>query len=763
MASLTPADIPALHHVLMAAINQDPTTQKAAEAELLSVSARPGFCSCLVEILSTPDTDSSCRWMAVLQLKNIVLRHWRSILPGALSADEKAHLRSRMLGLLALEDPKLAVQVAVVISKIARVDYPKAWPDLFQTLLALLSEATSRHTEQRTLLVLHHVLKELASKRLQSDQRAFEAVAALLLGPLASRWSADTTALLALLSNPGGGPAPIYGSWLLGLKCLRRLLAYGFPSDARTLTCSSEVVAALPALLSALRALGLLQRDEAQEGTLKLLKALLHLQELHPWSFWPSCVLLPLLEWCVDWLAGPGRGAAAGAAARLPMLLLHQTLRCPSYRGASAALTLNLSARRQVEQQSSMAAEVRAGLEEFWGAEDRRPRLLRSLVLRYVPLTSEDLEEWAVGPEAFHHALMNVAWEESVRGCAENLALALFEGHRKELAPVAVGLLHAACASPDVLEREAAYRLVAVAAEELHGALDFPAWLHSTLLPEARGANLAAARPSPNPLRRAALLLPGHWLGELKSEDRMALHTTMLCALGRECDMAVRLAALVTLRALVDDWSFEHAEYTPFVASSFEAVGALLQDATELDTQLQAFDYLNTLIDRLREGVVPHAPGLMRLLPAVWSGPGAAPPLLCMQALGTLSRVLCALGLDSPAVHPALLPALHAALDPSADCGVHEDGLQTWLVALRCSPAGSAGAATGERKGAAVPLPLLGGEGRSRHDRALGHTEWRLWVLEATVPQERALVHCQPLVGGRGCHARPVSNVILYI
>lgn len=143
-----------------------------------------------------------------------------------------------------------------------------------------------RHTppaEQRTLLVLHHVLKELASKRLQSDQRAFEAVAALLIGPLASRWSADTAALLALLSNPGGGPAPIYGSWLLGLKCLRRLLAYGFPSDARTLTCSSEVVAALPALLSALRALGLLQRDEAQEGTLKLLKALLHLQELHPW------------------------------------------------------------------------------------------------------------------------------------------------------------------------------------------------------------------------------------------------------------------------------------------------------------------------------------------------------------------------------------------------------------------------------------------------------------------------------------------------
>ena len=30
-------------------------------------------------------------------------------------------------------------------------------------------------------------------------------------------------------------------------------------------------------------------------------------------------------------------------------------------------------------------------------------------------------------PEAFHHELENVAWEESLRGCAENTYLALFE------------------------------------------------------------------------------------------------------------------------------------------------------------------------------------------------------------------------------------------------------------------------------------------------------------------------------------------------
>lgn len=104
----------------------------------------------------------------------------------------------------------------------------------------------------------------------------------------------------------------------------------------------------------------------------------------------------------------------------------------------------------------------------------------------------------------------------------------------------------------DPLHKEAVYRLTAVAADELHGAVDFRSWLHSALVPEARsGAGVARG---PDPVRRQALLLPSYWLGVLRPEDRPPLYEATLRALGRDSDLAIRLAGLVTLTALVEDW-----------------------------------------------------------------------------------------------------------------------------------------------------------------------------------------------------------------
>ena len=70
---------------------------------------------------------------------------------------------------------QFAVQIAVVIAKVARVDYPRHWPSLFADLLGKL-ESSDTLTTRRTYLVLHHVLKELSTKRLAPDQRAFAEV-----------------------------------------------------------------------------------------------------------------------------------------------------------------------------------------------------------------------------------------------------------------------------------------------------------------------------------------------------------------------------------------------------------------------------------------------------------------------------------------------------------------------------------------------------------------------------------------------------------
>lgn len=76
---------------------------------------------------------------------------------------------------------QIALQVALVYAKIARNDYPREWPALFHDLLSNLdtsgqSSSTSTLTVRRVYLILHHIVKELSSKRLFADQKNFAEV-----------------------------------------------------------------------------------------------------------------------------------------------------------------------------------------------------------------------------------------------------------------------------------------------------------------------------------------------------------------------------------------------------------------------------------------------------------------------------------------------------------------------------------------------------------------------------------------------------------
>jgi len=68
--------------------------------------------------------------------------------------------------------------MAVLVAKIARLDCPRNWPNLLPTLLQTV-RCENELLQERCLLVLHHVIKTLASKRLAPDRKLFEDVSTL--------------------------------------------------------------------------------------------------------------------------------------------------------------------------------------------------------------------------------------------------------------------------------------------------------------------------------------------------------------------------------------------------------------------------------------------------------------------------------------------------------------------------------------------------------------------------------------------------------
>lgn len=707
--------------------------------------------------------------MAAVHFKNSIVKFWRSRAPGAISEEEKIHLRSKLLPLLDQEDSQIAVQTAVVLAKVARLDFPKSWPSLFTDLLGRLQAAAEAGssgtlTARRCYLALHHTLKELSTKRLAADQRTFEGVTSQLLGPLWSQWGVDTSVLIAELPAALAGGAPqqaqqavllVFERWLLQLKSLRRMLLHGFPSDSRTMEPVASIKKAAPAMLHTLDTLlrlvpsgssSALRTQAAAmlaRGCLKLVKTLRQLSEVHPWSVLRCGTLIQALELCCAQIALPSvrSGHVSSAITRQCLQYLHSIVRCAAYRGSPAALSLSAGKGREQLQRLKDLSSTQAApiLKAFW-ATNQEP-LVELIITQLFPLSDKELELWEDSGEEFHEEMEHTAWEESIRGCGEKVFLALLEANREVLAPLVVNLLQRASqgtlGSPNnhrnsiengasngnahagggggggvpwaVRMKAAAYHAVAVGAYEMYDSIDFSSWLHASLIHEAADATSTSKRP----LRRAAIKLIAAWTTKLKREDRSPVYRVLVSALA-DHDPAIHLAAVAAVHALVDDWEFEESEFAEYVPTCFQVLGTLLQETSEFEARVKIFSLISLIIDRLGPGAAAFSPGLLSLLPSIWEA-AEGQSLLRIQIMVTLQRIIHVLGADSVNTYSILIPVLGVATDPSQpnELNLFEDGLLLWFVALVHAPAVHAGLI--------APLPqLLNAMERSTEHIAVG-------------------------------------------
>jgi len=130
----------------------------------------------LLEISTAPEVPTQTRLVAVMYLKNNIQRYWqaKADAPSMISDEEKATVRTRiLLSITDEQDQNTATQKALLVAKIARSDFPEAWPTIFDDISSQLAANAAPLGLQQTMLVLHFVLRDLSSKCLVKDRKQF--------------------------------------------------------------------------------------------------------------------------------------------------------------------------------------------------------------------------------------------------------------------------------------------------------------------------------------------------------------------------------------------------------------------------------------------------------------------------------------------------------------------------------------------------------------------------------------------------------------
>lgn len=708
--ALSASDLPTMYSLLVNSMSADASLRKPAEAALAQSENRPGFCSCLMEIVCSKELASQgpVRLAATLYFKNCISRYWRMRRDSGISSEEKTHLRQRLLLHLREENEQIASMLALVISKIARIDYPKEWPELFSVVARQLqqSDVLSSH---RLFMILFQSLKELSTKRLPADQRNFAEITKQLFDYCWHLWQSDIETILhgfsIVAQNFCTSGAELHHDdlyltcerWLLCSKVVRILVVSGYPRHIKEMEEVRQVLDVCPALLIAvqsfLRYYSSLQGQHSkflvflQRACVKLLKIIIAIQRAHPYSFGHKIVLQPVMDFCLNTIVDPGPDVLQFEEFLVQcMSTAKSVLECKEYKPSLTGRVVDEYVNTTEQRKKSVSSAVAAVLASLL-PNDRVILLCNILIRRYFVLTASDLEEWDQNPESFYHQQDSLMWSEKLRPCAEALYIVLFENHSELLGPVVVSILQEAMSgcpfsvteiTPGLLLKDAAYGASAYVYYELSNHLSFKEWFNGALSLE-----LSNDQPHMRIIHMKVALILGQWVSEIKDDTRGPVYCALIRLLQHR-DLCVRLAASRSLYFHVEDANFSEHDFSSLTPICLDLCFKLIEEVEEFDSKVQALNTISALIAHVHD-INPYADRLLQFFQKTWEG-SAGQNLLQIQLLAALKNFVVALGYRSPTCYNVLLPILQSVMSVNSPDELLEDSMLLWEAVISNAP-----------------------------------------------------------------------------
>nr|XP_002125631.1 importin-11-like [Ciona intestinalis] len=648
------------------------SSQQAAEFDpasqlLKGYESQPGFHLALLKIALSPQiTEIPVRWIAVLFLKNGIDRHWRTHGPSPISNEEKVAIREIIYECFNEPIQQIALQFAVIISKISRFDYPRQWQDLLPYLANEMQQQNPDSDvirDNTILLTFRLFMKELASKRLPNDKKLFGQVCRQMFPCVFKSWERLTNQFMSDLQNRGQNSknTSFNGQKLINiLKSFRSIVP--MLEAANSQQFFSSIVSSLSQILQ------LSQHFSSFETFQKLL--ILH-----------SKILLDILE--------------------LELENVNEFIRQAFT--ISKQCVLKYSGQRDLFEerfivncmnQIKILASNPENVAQFISCEDMH-ELLRCLIFYYLPLTSDDLECWDEDVEDFCSEEIGEIWKYNLRPSAEVLFLTILHCDPDKVIPMIMSALQSvndkikqesaeSCDVTTLMQNDAVFSAVGLSANELFDCLNFEAWFMDNLLPYVKGLQ---NHPQGKIIHRRVLWLIDQWMGVKPPNDiRTTLYDFIIGSLSPDFNMAVRLMAATSLRQILDDFEFELDTFLPFRDRCTDGLHRLLHDSESGDTRMRVLHVLSFVIERLGSQVTSCMQQLASILPPIWATSESHNMLRC-AVVTTLVNLVVGLRGESTNLHPFLLPVIHTCTDISSPAHVYLliDGLDLWVAVVRNS------------------------------------------------------------------------------
>lgn len=662
---------------LQRAISQNLSVLKEAEQKLQEWEVQPGFYSVLRDIFCNQSIDVSLRLIAILLCKNGVEKYWRPNAPNAISEEEKASIRESILSNFHEPEKQIAVHLSVIISKIARHDWPNHWTQLMPTLMNAV-KSDDGLTQQVALLTLHQVVKVLSTKRLTADRRLFQELTPIIYPFLSEIWDTHSQCFFMKVMEFHDEAFKSIEKAYTSLKVLEKLTIHGFKRPHESNDVNNFLKVLFERVKHMLNLRTSLKSDLeiiANKYIVKSTNILLSLLEHHPFSF--VDFITPSLEYAVYYAFTPEGEACLFERFLIQCFnLIKSIILCLEFKPAKIV--------EDTKEPASLKAHL---LKQAFFTNDNLTPICKRLLTHYFLLKQRDLEQWDNDPESFATDEGGESWKYSLRPSTEALFATLFHEYREALTPFVLEVVreNQGLVSPHdfnaILVKDAVYCAVGIAAFDLYDVINFDDWYTTTLQ-----AELSVPDNNYRIIRRRVAWLIGTWTGVRMSSDLYPnVYSDMIRLLRPEEDMVVRLTAANTVRTVVDDFEFNLESFLDFLEPMFISLFNLLKQAQECDTKMRVLHVLYFIVERVGVAIEPYYNGFVQYLPLLWQETQDHSMLRC-AVVATLVHLVRAIGKlnESEDVANFILSVISLSTDVRHECHVYllEDGLELWQCVI---------------------------------------------------------------------------------